>query len=145
MVRKLPSLAALLGLVAVAGYQNREKIGEFVKNMTGSDPASVATGALENVRKTLGDGPIASKITGGLTELVDQFKSQGDGDKAESWVSTGPNAPITEAQMEHALGPDLVDDLVAQTGLNRDELLSRLAKVLPEAVDKLTPTGQIPA
>jgi len=145
MARKLPSLAALLGLVAVAGYQNREKIGEFVKGLTGSDPANVATGALENVKKTLGDGPIASKITGGLTELVDQFKSQGDGDKAESWVSAGPNAPITEAQMEHALGSDLVDDLVAQTGLNRDELLSRLAKTLPEAVDKLTPEGRLPA
>jgi hypothetical protein len=28
MARGMPSLAALLGLVAVAGYQNRDKLGE---------------------------------------------------------------------------------------------------------------------
>jgi hypothetical protein len=33
MARGLPSLAALLGPVAVAGYQNRDKIGEFIKGL----------------------------------------------------------------------------------------------------------------
>jgi uncharacterized protein YidB (DUF937 family) len=145
MSKRLPSLAALLGLVAVAGYQNREKIGEFVKGLTGTDPATAATGAIESVKKTLGDGPIATKITGGLGELVDQFKNSGQGDKAESWVATGPNAPITESQMETALGPDLIDGLIRQTGLTREDLLARLSKLLPEAVDKLTPDGKIPA
>ncbi|WP_245509059.1 MULTISPECIES: YidB family protein [unclassified Mesorhizobium] len=32
-----------------------------------------------------------------------------------------------------------------QTGLSRDELLARITKDLPEAVDKLTPDGQLPA
>ena len=30
MANRMPSLAALLGLVAVAGYQNRDKIGAFI-------------------------------------------------------------------------------------------------------------------
>lgn len=145
MSRKLPSLVALLGLVAVAGYQNREKIGEFVKSLTGSDPADAATGAIESVRKTLGDGPIASRITGGLTELVDQFKTNGEGAAAESWVAAGPNAQIDVPHLETALGPDLIDGLVKQTGLNREELLARLSTVLPEAVDRLTPDGRLPA
>ena len=145
MSKRLPSLAALLGLVAVAGYQNREKIGEFVKGLTGTDPNAAAAGALESVKKTLGDGPIATKITGGLGELVDQFKTSGLGEKAESWIGTGSNAPINETQMETALGPDLIDGLVKQTGLSRDELLARLSKVLPEAVDKMTPDGRLPA
>ena len=34
MAKRMPSLLALLGLVAVAGYQNREKIGEFVKGLS---------------------------------------------------------------------------------------------------------------
>ena len=50
MSKRLPSLAALLGLVAVAGYQNREKIGEFVKGLTGTDPNAAAAGALQKER-----------------------------------------------------------------------------------------------
>ena len=142
MSKRMPSLLALLGLVAVAGYQNRERIAEFVKGLKTSDAAG---GALDSVKKALGDGPVATKITGGLGELVDQFKASGLGDTAASWVGAGANAPISEAQMEKALGPDLVDGLLQQTGLSREDLLSRLSKVLPEAVDKLTPEGKLPA
>jgi uncharacterized protein YidB (DUF937 family) len=35
--------------------------------------------------------------------------------------------------------------LSQQTGLSREELLSRLATTLPEAVDKYTPDGRLPA
>jgi uncharacterized protein YidB (DUF937 family) len=128
----MPSLAALLGLVAVAGYQNRDKISEFVKGLT-NDPNSAAGGMIESVRK------------GGLGELVDQFRKNGQGDVADSWVGKGANAPISDAQMEKTLGPDLIDSLVKQTGLSREELLSRLSKTLPETVDKLTPDGRVPA
>lgn len=145
MSRKLPSLAALLGLVAIAGYQNREKLGEWVKGMTGADPAAAAGGVIDNVKNALGDGPVGKTVTGGLGQLVDLFKTNGQGDKAESWVATGPNQPITPPQLETALGADVIDGLVKQTGLSREELLSRLGKVLPEAVDKLTPEGKLPA
>ena len=132
MARGMPSLAALLGLVAVAGYQNRDKISEFVKGLA-NDPNSAAGGIIDSVKK------------GGLGELVDQFRKNGQGDVADSWVGKGPNAPITDSQMEKTLGPDLIDSLVKQTGLSREELLSRLSKTLPEAVDKLTPDGRVPA
>lgn len=142
MSNRYPSLLALLGLVAVAGYQNREKIGDFVRGLNTGDGAN---DAIASVKKALGDGPIATKVSGGLGELVDQFKSSGLAEKAESWIGTGPNASINENQMEQALGADVVDGLVKQTGLTRDELLARLAKVLPEAVDKMTPEGRLPA
>jgi uncharacterized protein YidB (DUF937 family) len=144
MAKRMPSLVALLGLVAVAGYQNREKIGEFVKGLS-NDPNSAAGGLIDSVKKTIGSSPTATSITGGLGELVDQFTKSGAGKTAESWIGKGPNEPITESQMEKTLGPDLIDSLVKQTGLSRDELLSRLSKTLPEAVDKLTPDGQVPA
>ena len=141
-MRRMPSLAALLGLVAVAGYQNRDKIGDFVKNITG--PGGGA-GLADSVKKTLGDGPLATTISGGLGELVDHFKNNGQGAAAASWVGKGPNTPISGAQLEKTLGTDLLDTLVKQTGLTKEELLSRLAKTLPEAVDKLTPDGKVPA
>lgn len=117
---RLPSLAALLGLVAVAGYQNRDKIGEFVKGLSGQQ-------------------------TGGLGDLVDQFKKKGMGEVADSWIGKGENKPVSEAQVGETLGPDLIDTLVKQTGLSREELISRLSKILPQAVDKMTPDGQVPA
>ncbi len=132
MAKRMPSLLALLGLVAVAGYQNREKIGEFVKGLS-NDPNSTAGGIIDSVRK------------GGLGELVDHFTKSGAGKTAESWIGKGPNEPISDTQMEKTLGSDLIDSLVKQTGLSREELLSRLSKTLPEAVDKLTPDGQLPA
>lgn len=144
MAKRMPSLLALLGLVAVAGYQNREKIGEFVKGLS-NDPNSAAGGLIESVKKTIGSSPTATSITGGLGELVDQFTKSGAGKTAESWIGKGPNEPITDSQLEKTLGPDLIDSLVKQTGLSREELLSRLSKTLPEAVDKLTPEGQVPA
>ena len=144
MAKRMPSLVALLGLVAVAGYQNRDKISEFVKGLA-NDPNSAAGGMIDMAKKAIGSSPTATSITGGLGELVDHFTKNGEGKTAESWIGKGPNAPITDSQMEKTLGADLIDSLVKQTGLSREELLARLSKTLPEAVDKLTPDGQVPA
>jgi uncharacterized protein YidB (DUF937 family) len=143
MTKKMPSLMALLGLVAIAGYQNRDKIGEFIKGVTGPD--SAGGDLLDTVKKSIGNTPAGTTITGGLGELLEQFRQSGHGDTADSWVSTGPNKPVSEPQVEKALGPDIIGELAKQTGLSRDELLSRLSKVLPEAVDKMTPEGRFPA
>jgi uncharacterized protein YidB (DUF937 family) len=138
MARGMPSLAALLGLVAVAGYQNRDKIGDFIKGLSNQNAPDAA-------KQLPGAGADRSTITGGLGELIDRFRNSGQGDTADSWVNTGPNAQVTDDQLEKALGPDTIDNLAKQTGLSREELLSRLSKVLPEAVDKLTPDGRLPA
>ncbi|MEI7601014.1 MAG: YidB family protein [Aestuariivirga sp.] len=134
MSNRMPSLAALLGLVAVAGYQNREKIGEFVKNMQGGATAPAGAG------QALPGGA----ATGGLGDLVEHFRNSGLGKQADSWVSTGQNEPVDEDQMGQALGPDLLDTLAQQTGLSRAELLKRLSAVLPQAVDHMTPGGNLP-
>jgi uncharacterized protein YidB (DUF937 family) len=38
----------------------------------------------------------------------------------------------------------MLETLAQQTGLSREEILSRLSKNLPEAADKYTPDGRIP-
>jgi uncharacterized protein YidB (DUF937 family) len=143
MARGMPSLAALLGLVAVAGYQNRDKIGDFIKGL--GDSSTPGGPMLDSAKKGLADSPTATSVKGGLGELVERFRENGQGATAESWVVRGPNAPISDTQLEESLGSDLIDGLVKQTGLNRKELLSRLARTLPEVVDKMTPDGRIPA
>ena len=142
MARGMPSLAALLGLVAVAGYQNRDKIGDFIKGL--DDPSSPAGKMVEKVKLGMGDSPLAINIKQGVGDLVERFRQGGEGPAVDSWIEKGPNRRIDEAHLEKALGADVIDDLVQQTGLSRQVLLSRLALVLPEAVDKLTPEGRLP-
>lgn len=83
-------------------------------------------------------------MSGGLGGLLDRFQQNGHGKAASSWLSTGANEPIEETQLEQALGPDVVDDLIQRTGLSKHELLARLSRELPKAVDELTPNGKLP-
>src|SRR5207237_8168654 len=83
-------------------------------------------------------------LRGGLTELIDRFRLNGDGETAESWVSTGPNQPVTPVQLQQAIGPDVLHTLSTQTGLPQQELLNRLSRELPDAVDRYTPQGRLP-
>jgi uncharacterized protein YidB (DUF937 family) len=134
-------MTALLGLLAVAGYQNREKIGEMLKGLGGSGtPAGSGPGG----SGTLGGTNPGGILSGGLAELVDRFKQSGHGETAESWVGTGPNKPVTPPQLEKAVGSDVLETLSRQTGLSREELLARLSRELPNAVDKYTPQGRLP-
>lgn len=100
---------------------------------------------LEQLRGSLAGGTPGGILGGGLAELIDRFKQSGHGDTAESWVRTGPNQPVTPAQLQQAIGPDVLDTLSRQTGLSQQELLARLSRELPDAVDKYTPQGRLPA
>ena len=146
MSRGFPSMTALLGMLALAGYQNRDKIAEILGGLgkPGSAGQGGIGGLLGQLSGSLGGASAGGILSGGLGELMDRFKKSGQGDTAESWVNTGPNKQCTSAQLEQALGPEVLDTLSKQTGLTRDELVSRLCRELPEAVDKYTPQGRIP-
>ena len=155
MARGYPSMTALLGLLAVLGYQNRDKIAEMLRGNTqpgqpgqpgqAGQPGQVGQGGLGGILGQLGSTLGAGGgLSGGLGELLDRFKEKGMGDTAESWVGTGPNKQIEAPQLEQAIGPDVLDTLSKQTGLSREELLARLSRELPDAVDKYTPQGRLP-
>jgi uncharacterized protein YidB (DUF937 family) len=150
--RGMPSMVALLGLLAVAGYQNREKIAEMLRGQGqgGSRPGAPGQqgglgGVLGNLGGLLGGASAGSVVSGGLGDLVERLRQRGQGEAADSWVAKGPNTQLSPQQLEQALGSDVIENLVERTGLSRDELLSRLTRTLPEAVDKYTPEGRLPS
>lgn len=96
---------------------------------------SLATGILEM---------LTSQQTGGLQGLVQRFTQSGLGDVVSSWVSTGPNLPVSGGQIHSALGSEAISSLAQRAGIAPDTASSMLAQVLPGIVDKLTPEGQIP-
>ena len=152
MSRGMPSMVALLGLLAVAGYKNRDKIAELLAGskqvstggLADSRQQSGAAGVLGNLGGLLGGASVGSVLSGGLRDLVERFKQNGQGQAADSWVKSGPNQPLEPAQLEQAIGPEVLNMLSQQTGLAREELLSRLTRELPSAVDKFTPEGRLP-
>jgi len=142
-------MTALLALLAVAGYQNRDKLGEMLGRVTGQRPGDGSPGlgaSAGGLGGLLGGllGGGGQGMSGGLGDLIGHITGNGQGDVANSWVQSGPNKQIDTPQLEEALGSDTIDQLAAKTGLSRDELLSRLKTVLPTAVDKLTPQGRLP-
>ena len=152
MSRGMPSMVALLGLLAVAGYQNRAKIAEVLgglKQEPGGGPGQNNQqggqgSVLGNLGGLLSGASVGSVLSGGLRDLVQRFKQNGQGQAADSWVKPGPNQQLGPDQIEQAIGPDVLNTLSQQTGLSRKELLARLTRELPAAVDKFTPEGRLP-
>lgn len=181
MSNGFPSMTALLGLLAVAGYQNRDKLAEMFSGaqggpqggmgggmgggqmggarpggmggqMSGSMPGGGMSGGMGGGMGGLGGllggaagGGLGGLLGGGLNEVVDRFRQNGHGEIADSWVAQGPNREIAPHQLEGAIGPDVLAELQQRTGLSREELLSRLSRDLPRAVDDHTPHGRIPS
>ncbi len=160
MSRGYPSMTALLGLLAIAGYQNRDKISEMLGKLGGGTtsaephPQNVHPegnssgndgGLLGNLGGLLGGASVGSLLNGGLSELMERFQKSGYSHEANSWVQPGPNKDLQPPQIEQAIGPDVLDALARQTGLSREEILARLSRELPSAVDRYTPDGRLPA
>lgn len=151
MSRGMPSMVALLGLLAVAGYKNRDRIADVLGGRKQEpegrpEPSDQPRqgGMLDKLGGLLGGASAGSVLSGGLRDLVDRFKQNGQGEAADSWVKTGANQQLRTDQLEQAIGPEALNTLSEQTGLSREELISRLTRELPAAVDKLTPEGRLP-
>jgi len=151
MANRMPSMLALLGLLAVAGYQNRDKIGEALKGLQNRDQSPDGNnqdglgGILAGLGGLVGGAAGSGGLAGGLGDLMDSFKQAGQGKVADSWVTPGvPTEGLTASQVEQAIGSENLEELSRRTGLSRDELLTRLATAIPENVDRLTPNGNFP-
>jgi len=180
-----PSMTALLGLLAVAGYQNRDKIQEMIRQRQGGGMGGMGGlggqsasmggqmgggmgGQMGGMGGSMGGGldrllgglfgggagagmgggatggGLGGLLGGGLGELDQRLRQTGHGQAMDSWVGTGPNRNMEPHDLEAALGPDVIEDLTETTGLSRQEILQRLSRELPHAVDQYTPQGRLP-
>jgi uncharacterized protein YidB (DUF937 family) len=80
---------------------------------------------------------------GGVQGVVAQLEQQGLGNTVRSWVSSGPNQPISADQVNSAFG-SVINQIAAKTGMTPQELTAKIAQHLPAAIDHLTPQGSIP-
>ena len=83
-------------------------------------------------------------LLGGLSGLVGKLASGGAGPQVNSWVGNGPNQSIEPSRLGTALGPDVLGQLAARTGLTQEQLMQGLSQILPKLVNNLTPNGRLP-
>jgi len=81
---------------------------------------------------------------GGIEGVITEFEKTGYGQHVKSWVSTGPNLPISAQQIQQVLGSDKVKELAAKFGIPIDKAAELLAQYVPTAIDKATPEGKLP-
>lgn len=98
---------------------------------------SGASGGLGDLGSTLGG-------LGGLGGLINAFQRNGMGDHMQSWIGTGQNMPISPDQLQQVLGRDTIGQIAQQLGLSPQASASGLSELLPQLIDRLTPSGQAP-
>ena len=126
---------AMLGILA---YQNRDKISDALRGAgRGTDPNNPQGGLMDQLSKGVSGTA--------LGDVLDRFRNAGAGAKVDSWVRQGPNEPIETHEVESAIDEETLSSLSQQTGLSREELIARITQALPEAVDKMTPSGEFPS
>ncbi|MEJ8644924.1 YidB family protein [Streptomyces sp. MS1.HAVA.3] len=80
-----------------------------------------------------------------LGGLMDMLAKSGLVEQAQSWVGTGENQPVSAEQIKEALPADTLQKVAEQTGVSPEQAADQIAQTLPQAVDKLTPTGEVPS
>ncbi len=89
-------------------------------------------------------GLIADPQSGGFMGFIDRFRNAGLGDTVNSWITTDANTPISNEQVESALGEDTIGTVGQQSGVDRSTATAAIAGMLPQVVDTLTPDGEVP-
>ena len=111
---------------------------DAINNALGANEAhaGLVTAAMEALGGSSGSG---------LGGLVEAFQAKGLSDVVASWIGTGQNLPVSTEQIQSVLGSGLVQQLAARVGLPPEAATALLAQILPQAVDRLTPEGTVPA
>jgi len=150
MSKTTMALLAFLAYKAFKGMnpQQSAPTGVPSPNRGGQDRElqSAGPGGLAGVLRTIfGGGSVPGPVLSrGISNTVQDIERSGDGEIARSWVGRGPNRPISPEKLEAALGEDGINDLMQQTGMERDDLLAMLSEHLPRVIDHLTPEGRLP-
>jgi uncharacterized protein YidB (DUF937 family) len=84
--------------------------------------------------------------SGGISGLAQQLQRNGLGDAVQSWIGTGQNQAVGGDVLMQALGPQLVNGVLAKFGVSNlsPEISQLIAQALPVVIDQLTPNGQVP-
>lgn len=114
-------------------------LGRRLSGLIGEERGGKGGALLGSMIGALGSGGGQS-----VSGLVQQLKEGGLGDAVNSWVAAGPNRTVSGPDVAQALPYQTLDHAAHESGLTPEQAADHLARVLPAAVDRLTPGGRIP-
>lgn len=82
--------------------------------------------------------------TDGLQDLLAGFNDAGEESRVESWVGNGENRATETGGVQRAVGRTRLTAIAEQLGVSPEEAAGGLARIIPVAVDALTPGGSLP-
>ena len=133
MSRGYPSMTALLGFLAIAGYQNRDKIAEMLRGAQ-SNPADPATPPKAGARQAtpgklggiLGGASIGDTLSGGLRELMDAFKQKGQGEVTDLGLRAGRTSRLLLRNWNRLSAPTCCKLCLSKPGCRTKKFLPAL-------------------
>jgi uncharacterized protein YidB (DUF937 family) len=100
-----PLMMAALGLLAYRSLKGKnlsDMFGSRDNTRPGGAPGGggLGDGLGGLLGGLLGGGAAGGILSGGLGDLLKQFQINGQGEKADSWVSTGTNKAVSPNELE---------------------------------------------
>ncbi len=89
-----------------------------------------------------GGGGNVQGTAGGLGGLISMFEGAGLGQVVQSWIGNGANSSVSPSDLQNVFG-DRVPGMAQQAGMNQGDFLNQLSQHLPNAVNGMTPDGQV--
>ncbi|MFG2625762.1 YidB family protein [Streptomyces sp. NPDC048473] len=124
-------------------------LGSLLGSLLGGGGQGSASGGAGNILGALlgalGNGQSGTGGSGNALEgLIGMLTKSGLVDQAQSWVGTGENKAVSGAQITEALPNETLQKVAQETGVSTEQAADEIARSLPTAVDKLTPSGEVP-
>jgi uncharacterized protein YidB (DUF937 family) len=94
--------------------------------------------------QVLGGAAGSSGGLGGFGAILDQLQRAGFGEQARSWVSSGANLPLPSGALEQIFGQGGLAEIARRAGLSEADTSRGLAQLMPEVVNHVTPSGDMP-
>jgi uncharacterized protein YidB (DUF937 family) len=80
----------------------------------------------------------------GLQGIMSTMQSNGMGQQVSSWVGTGQNLPVSGADIQNMMNPQMLAQMAERQGMSPEQMCDHIAQALPGLVDQATPNGQVP-
>ncbi|MFF1650745.1 YidB family protein [Streptomyces sp. NPDC058240] len=124
-------------------------LGSLLGGLLGGGGQSGGSGGAGNILGALlgalGGGQGGTGGGGNALEgLIGMLTRSGLVDQAQSWVGTGANQAVSGAQISEALPDETLQKVAREAGVSTEQAADEIARSLPTAVDKLTPSGEVP-
>lgn len=114
-------------------------LGEVLKNVLNGNVSQQQQSQLPDIFGQI----LKNTDLGSIGGLLKQLQEGGLQKQVDSWLGNGQNAPVNENQLKDALGNEQLRQIARQMGIPVDEVLDKLSKYLPEAVNQASPNGEL--